>query len=50
MTSSDCISDMSIDEELLNSKFNFVEFYANNFKKDKYIYSIKSYTWYFYNG
>ena len=42
-------SDESMDEHSLNSEFNFVEFYANNFNTGKYSYSIKTSTWYYYN-
>ena len=48
MSSSDGMSEIGMDETILNREFNFVEFYAEFFKKGNYIYSISSSTWYVY--
>ena len=48
-SASDCASDVSMDDQTLNSEFNFVEFYAENSSTGKYSYSVKSSSWYYYN-
>ena len=48
-SSRDCASDASMDEACLNSEFNSVEFYAENFNNRKYSHSVKNSSWYYYN-
>ena len=39
------VSDSCMDDQILNSEFKFVEFYAENVKTGIYIYAVQSFTW-----